>query len=81
MHSLNLSSYEIRVGRSKSVSGPFVDQSGVELLEGGGGTTVYASNANKEIFAPGGPGVLNGDSCTGDILYYHYCQLVSDITC
>ncbi|RMJ29071.1 hypothetical protein PHISP_00014 [Aspergillus sp. HF37] len=59
--------YSIRVGRSKSPRGPFVDRSGRGLGEGGGGL-VYGSN--RDVYAPGGQGVLqDGDT---DILYYHY---------
>ncbi|KAL2008458.1 hypothetical protein VTN00DRAFT_6652 [Thermoascus crustaceus] len=59
--------YNIRVGRSRSPQGPFVDRNGVDLVKGGG-TIVYASNG--PVIAPGGQGVLtDGDT---DILYYHY---------
>ncbi|KAJ5692464.1 hypothetical protein N7462_001887 [Penicillium macrosclerotiorum] len=62
--------YSIRVGRSRDVRGPFVDQDGKELVEGGG-TVVYGSN-HGQIYAPGGLGVLAGNDSTPDILYYHY---------
>ncbi|KAF7591143.1 hypothetical protein BBP40_001917 [Aspergillus hancockii] len=62
--------YEIRVGRSKSVRGPFVDKNGILLTEGGG-TTVYGSN-HGIAYAPGGLGVLPANSTDPDILYYHY---------
>lgn len=60
--------YSIRVGRSESPHGPFVDKQGKELTHGGG-ELIYGSN--NDVYAPGGPGVLTED--TGDILYYHYC--------
>lgn len=59
--------YSIRVGRSKSPRGPFVDKQGRDLANGGG-EIVYASN--RDVYAPGGQGVLTEKS--GDILYYHY---------
>ncbi|KAL4870743.1 putative arabinan endo-1,5-alpha-L-arabinosidase D [Aspergillus spectabilis] len=62
--------YGIRVGRSTSVGGPFVDRDGRDLLEGGG-SVVYGSN-HEEVYAPGGPGVLPGAGDDPDVLYYHY---------
>ncbi|KAJ5970770.1 uncharacterized protein N7479_000688 [Penicillium vulpinum] len=63
--------YSIRVGRSRSVRGPFVDKKGRLLLQGGG-TVVYGSN-HGVVYAPGGLGVLAGNNdSASDILYYHY---------
>ncbi|RAH72572.1 arabinan endo-1,5-alpha-L-arabinosidase, partial [Aspergillus aculeatinus CBS 121060] len=69
--------YVIRVGRSRSPRGPFVDKQGRGLVEGGG-EVVYGSNG--EVYAPGGQGVLvhrRYDDVLGveveeDVLYYHY---------
>lgn len=62
--------YSIRVGRSTSPRGPFIDRAGIDLVKGGG-TVVYGSNGH--VYAPGGQGILrDGDV---DILYYHYCTL------
>lgn len=65
-----MSRYDIRVGRSKHVRGPFIDRSGRKLLHGGG-TIVYASN-HGVVYAPGGLGVLTESGNRSDILYYHY---------
>ncbi|PYI33649.1 arabinan endo-1,5-alpha-L-arabinosidase D [Aspergillus indologenus CBS 114.80] len=62
--------YSIRVGRSKEVRGPFVDQDG-RPLTAGGGTVVYGSN-HGTVYAPGGVGVLSGAEGDPDVLYYHY---------
>ncbi|KAL4897772.1 glycosyl hydrolase [Aspergillus ambiguus] len=63
--------YEIRVGRSTNVRGPFIDKNGVPLMKGGG-TTVYASNRGV-VYAPGGVGVISGNASNAtDVLYYHY---------
>ncbi|KAL4810100.1 putative arabinan endo-1,5-alpha-L-arabinosidase D [Aspergillus unguis] len=62
--------YSIRVGRSKSVHGPFHDRKGRSLLNGGG-SVVYGSNHGK-VYAPGGVGVLPGVGDEKDVLYYHY---------
>ncbi|PYI19656.1 arabinan endo-1,5-alpha-L-arabinosidase D [Aspergillus violaceofuscus CBS 115571] len=62
--------YSIRVGRSKDVRGPFVDQDGRQLTAGGG-TVVYGSN-HGTVYAPGGVGVLSGAEGDPDVLYYHY---------
>ncbi|KAL4765486.1 endo 1,5-alpha-arabinase [Aspergillus foveolatus] len=62
--------YSIRVGRSTSVHGPFVDRDNKDLLDGGG-SVVYGSNHGK-VYAPGGLGVLPGANGEPDVLYYHY---------
>lgn len=64
--------YSIRVGRSKDVRGPFVDKNG-RKLDHGGGTIIYGSN-HGVVYAPGGVGVLSGNSTERDILYFHYCE-------
>ncbi|KAI0078239.1 glycoside hydrolase family 43 protein [Panus rudis PR-1116 ss-1] len=61
------STYNIRVGRSSSVSGPYVDQAGVALTSGGG-TLVLGTHDN--IVGPGGQDVF--DDNDGPILVYHY---------
>ncbi|KAI9926385.1 hypothetical protein MW887_004149 [Aspergillus wentii] len=67
--------YHIRVGRSVSPHGPFVDKDGVDLVDGGG-TTVYGSN--RDVYAPGGNGVLVDED--GDKLFYHYQNKTVSIT-
>ncbi|KAL5042897.1 putative arabinan endo-1,5-alpha-L-arabinosidase D [Aspergillus fruticulosus] len=62
--------YSIRVGRSTSVHGPFVDRDNKDLLDGGG-SVVYGSN-HGEVYAPGGLGILPGANGEPDVLYYHY---------
>ncbi|HEY0811963.1 MAG TPA: arabinan endo-1,5-alpha-L-arabinosidase [Pseudonocardia sp.] len=57
------STYRIVVGRSKSVTGPYVDRDGHDLMNGGG-TTLLASSGNQI-----GPG---GESIAGGVLAYHY---------
>lgn len=63
--------YSIRVGRSLNPSGPFVDKSGKDLVDGGG-EIVYGSN--RDVYAPGGQGILA--DVESDILYYHYRELL-----
>jgi arabinan endo-1,5-alpha-L-arabinosidase len=55
--------YRIVVGRSRSVTGPYVDRNGDDLVDGGGTTLV--STAGSQV-GPGGQSVSNG------ILAYHY---------
>ncbi|KAH7101579.1 secreted arabinase [Auriculariales sp. MPI-PUGE-AT-0066] len=61
------STYNIRVGRSTSVSGPYVDVNGVALTSGGG-TLVLGSHGS--ITGPGGQDVYQDSD--GPILVYHY---------
>jgi arabinan endo-1,5-alpha-L-arabinosidase len=57
------SDYRIVVGRSREVTGPYVDRDGRSLLDGGGTTLLAASGARV------GPG---GQSVSAGILAYHY---------
>lgn len=61
------STYNIRVGRSTSVTGGFVDKSGVALTSGGGTLVLSTHDA---IYGPGGQDVY--DDGDGPILVYHY---------
>ncbi|KAF9534495.1 secreted arabinase [Crepidotus variabilis] len=61
------STYNIRVGRSSKVNGPYVDKSGVALTSAGG--TLLLGTHDK-IYGPGGQDLMtDGD---GPILIYHY---------
>jgi hypothetical protein len=50
------STYNIRVGRSTSVAGPYLDKTGVSMLAGGG--TMFLESSGRFI-GPGHPGILN----------------------
>ncbi|KAJ5923195.1 CAZyme family GH43 [Penicillium verhagenii] len=65
--------YSIRVCRSTTGTGGFVDKDGTECLKSGG-TMLLASH--NQVYGPGGEGVLN-DSDLGPILYYHYYPLAT----
>jgi arabinan endo-1,5-alpha-L-arabinosidase len=64
--------YSIQVGRSLDVSGPYLDKENVSLAEGGG-SIIYGSNHDGQVYAPGSSGVISSDSGK-DVLYYHYCE-------
>ncbi|KAL1305456.1 hypothetical protein AAFC00_002335 [Neodothiora populina] len=66
--------YSIRVGRSRSPEGPFVDRNGTDLRSGGG-TVVFGSHGY--VYGPGGQGVLSGYKGR-DVLYYHYVNTVQN---
>jgi arabinan endo-1,5-alpha-L-arabinosidase len=57
------STYKIVVGRSKSVTGPYVDENGTSLMNGGG--TVLLKTSGNRI----GPG---GEAVSGGVIAYHY---------
>jgi arabinan endo-1,5-alpha-L-arabinosidase len=61
------STYRIMVGRSSSVTGPYVDKSGKQMMSGGG-TEVMASHGN--IHGPGHEAVFTDTDA--DVLVYHY---------
>lgn len=52
------STYNIRVGRSRRVTGPYLDKDGVDMLKGGG--TLVLSNSGP-LFGPGHAGILVDD--------------------
>jgi len=62
------SSYNIRVGRSRSATGPFVDQVGVPLLKGGGKLVVAGRGRH---YGPGHFGLLDlGDGVEKMSMHY-----------
>jgi arabinan endo-1,5-alpha-L-arabinosidase len=50
------SSYEIRVGRSDGITGPYLDQNGVDLLHGGGSLFLAT---NGRFIGPGHAGIIS----------------------
>lgn len=50
------SSYSIRVGRSRKITGPYVDKDGVELLKDGG--SIVIPTKNGPLIGPGHAGIL-----------------------
>ena len=63
------------VGRSKSVSGPFLDKNGSDLTKPADpptGTLVLGSHEN--IYAPGGQSVYLDPVSGRDIMVYHYVR-------
>ena len=65
------STYNIRVGRSSSVIGPYRDRNNVNLI-GGGGTMVLESTAR--YIGPGHAGIMN-DNGTNWFTYHYYDAL------
>ena len=61
------STYRIMVGRSTSVTGPYVDRNGTAMTAGGG-TEVLAGHGS--VHGPGHQAVLTDTD--GDVLFYHY---------
>ena len=61
------STYRIMVGRSMSVTGPYVDKTGRQMMQGGG-TQVMSSHG--AIHGPGHNAVFTDTD--GDVLVYHY---------
>jgi arabinan endo-1,5-alpha-L-arabinosidase len=51
------STYNIRIGRSKSVTGPFLDKADVDMLHSGG--SVFLATTNGPLIGPGHAGILN----------------------
>jgi len=64
------STYNIRVGRSQNVTGPYVDKAGVPMLEGGGTIVIEATTPNWR--GPGHQAILQ--DLSGDYLVFHAYQ-------
>ena len=62
------STYNIRVGRSTSVSGPYLDRSGVNMVSGGGSMFLEST---ARFIGPGQAGILN-DNGTNWLTYHYY---------
>jgi arabinan endo-1,5-alpha-L-arabinosidase len=60
------SSYKTMIGRSHTVTGPYVDASGTPMLEGGGTPLLLG---NSRWIGPGGESLLQQKD--GDIIVYH----------
>jgi arabinan endo-1,5-alpha-L-arabinosidase len=62
------STYEILVGRSQSITGPFIDPNGTTMTNGGG---MELQGSTDGMIGPGGPSVtLDGGSFLIDYHYY-----------
>ena len=51
------STYNIRIGRSKSVTGPYLDKAGVDMLHSGG--SLFLATTNGPLIGPGHAGTLS----------------------
>jgi arabinan endo-1,5-alpha-L-arabinosidase len=51
------STYNIRIGRSKAVTGPYLDKAGVDMLHSGG--SLFLATTNGPLIGPGHAGTLN----------------------
>jgi arabinan endo-1,5-alpha-L-arabinosidase len=60
------STYRTMVGRSKKVTGPFVDEQGTPMLKGGG---TQLLSANQRWLGPGGESILQRPE--GDLMVFH----------
>ncbi|KAL0936739.1 secreted arabinase [Colletotrichum truncatum] len=67
------STYRTMVGRSTSITGPYVDRAGQQMLSGGG-TEVMASHGS--IYGPGHPSVFT--DADADVFVYHYYTASND---
>ena len=63
------STYNIRYGRSKSITGPYLDKNGVSMLDNGG--TVLLKSSGNQI-GPGGQTVFTTKSGSTAICYHYY---------
>ena len=60
------STYNVRVGRSESITGPYIDRDGVEMMKGGGTSITYST---KQIPGPGHNAIFSEDG--QDYIVYH----------
>ena len=65
--------YHVAVCRANSITGPYYDVDGNDCLTENGGTTILASH--RDIYAPGGQGVMVDPQSERTVVYYHYGEL------
>lgn len=63
------STYHVAVGRSESLSGPYIDREGEGLLDNGG-TTILAADEDSKFAGPGHNSVI-ADEAGNDWIVYH----------
>ncbi len=56
------STYNIRMGRSKTITGPYLDKVGTNLLQRGG--SIFLATTNGPLIGPGHAGTLNAEGKT-----------------
>jgi arabinan endo-1,5-alpha-L-arabinosidase len=61
------STYHVQVGRSTSITGPYVDASGTDMMNGGG---MEVQGTDAGMIGPGGEFIFTGGG--SDYLVYHY---------
>jgi arabinan endo-1,5-alpha-L-arabinosidase len=66
------STYRTMVGRSAKVTGPYVDENGIPMLQGGGSELLAA---NQRWLGPGGESLLQRPD--GDLIVYHAYDAVT----
>lgn len=70
-------SYKIVVGRSKTLTGTFVDKNGASMLDGNA-TTVISSASGDTLFGPGHNAAIFTDRRGQDYIFYHcHCSTIS----
>uniref|UniRef100_D8QEP7 Endo-1,5-alpha-L-arabinanase A n=1 Tax=Schizophyllum commune (strain H4-8 / FGSC 9210) TaxID=578458 RepID=D8QEP7_SCHCM len=62
--------YHVTVGRSKSVSGPFLDKNGTDMVKVANGTVVLKTHDN--VYVPGGQSIFLDPVSKRDVMVYHY---------
>ena len=63
------STYNVRVGRAETITGPYVDQAGVPMLEGGGTLILSAYDRWR---GPGHNGLYQDEAGTDWLVYHAY---------
>ncbi len=56
------STYNIRIGRSKTITGPYLDQAGIDMMKKGG--SVFLATTNGPLIGPGHAGTLSVEGKT-----------------
>lgn len=72
------STYIIKVGRSASPAGPFLDRDGKDMAQGGGTVLIDSYKGGDKFVGPGHAGILYDEATKSHVLTFDYQGVKTD---